>query len=56
MRSYSCFSRSIGETNCREWIGSLDCVAGGDAGGVVDGDNVASFGDDVFGFQKHKTR
>ncbi len=52
MRSYRCFSRSIGGNKRREWSGSLGCGAVGDVGGVDDGDAVAAFGDGVFGFRK----
>ena len=33
---------------CREWSGSVGCGADGDAGVVVDGDDVVAFGDCVY--------
>ena len=43
-----------GKNICRQWSGSLGFGAGGDGGGVADGDDVAAFGDGdgVFGFRK----
>ena len=40
---------------CQEWSGSHGCGACGDAGGVVDIDDVAAFGDCVYSaFEKKK--
>jgi len=46
--------RASGKNICPEWSGSHGFGAGGDAGGVADGDDVAAFGDGdgVFGFRK----
>ena len=49
--------RASGKNICRKWSGYLGFDAGGDAGGVADGDDVAAFGDGdgVSGFRKKKT-
>ena len=52
MRSYNCFSLSIRKKKIREWSVSLGCGVNGVAGGVADSDDVAAFGDGVFGFRK----